>query len=94
MPRKKSQQQRQLGRIESELIKQDPEIFKGIAAPQKKQLIQALVSFEYHKIHQGPIPDPDTLAGYEEILPGSTDRIFPMAEKQGQHRMSFRRKNC
>lgn len=92
MPRKKSKQQTPLARIESELTKQNPEIFKGISAPQKKQLIQALVSFEYRKIHQGPIPDPETLAGYEKILPGSTDRIFSSVEKQSQHRMGLEEK--
>ena len=35
---------------------------------------------------QGPIPDPDTLAGYEQIMPGLADRIVTMAEQQGEHR--------
>lgn len=38
---------------------------------------------------QGPIPDPETLAAYEKIVPGSADRILMMAEKQGEHRRNL-----
>ncbi|MCL2749250.1 MAG: DUF2335 domain-containing protein [Alphaproteobacteria bacterium] len=30
--------------------------------------------------HSGPLPAPQTLAGYEQILPGAAERIFKMAE--------------
>lgn len=35
-------------------------------------------NFSYH--HTGPIPDPMTLRGYEDILPGAADRVISMAE--------------
>lgn len=38
-------------------------------------------------MYSGPIPPPESLARYEEILPGSADRILKMAEKQQEHRM-------
>ncbi|MCA2640198.1 MAG: DUF2335 domain-containing protein [Microcystis sp. M137S2] len=34
----------------------------------------------------GPIPHPTILKGYEEVLPGSADRILSMTEKEGEHR--------
>jgi uncharacterized membrane protein len=34
---------------------------------------------------QGPLPHPGHLQGYENILPGSTERILAMAEKQQHH---------
>lgn len=34
----------------------------------------------------GPIPPPDIIRGYEEIVPGAADRIITMAEKQSDHR--------
>lgn len=34
----------------------------------------------------GPLPHPETFKQYEEILPGSADRILTMAEEQGRHR--------
>lgn len=44
---------------------------------------------EYH--HSGPIPDPITLERYEQILPGSADRILKMAEDQTEHRQDIER---
>ena len=37
----------------------------------------------------GPLPPPEMLAGYEEVLPGSPERILRMAEKQEEHRHSI-----
>jgi uncharacterized membrane protein len=34
---------------------------------------------------QGPLPHPGHLQGYENILPGSAERILAMAEKQQHH---------
>ena len=44
---------------------------------------QAIVQ---HTSFQGPIPHPEILAEYEEILPGAADRILQMAEKESAHR--------
>lgn len=40
----------------------------------------------------GPIPHPDTIQKYEEILPGAADRIISMAERQASHRQAMERK--
>ena len=34
------------------------------------------------EIYAGPLPHPDTLARYEQILPGSAERVFLAFEKQ------------
>ena len=34
----------------------------------------------------GPIPPPPIMKRYEEILPGSANRILKMAENQSEHR--------
>ena len=34
----------------------------------------------------GPYPPPQLLRGYEDVLPGSADRIIKMAEEQQRHR--------
>ena len=34
------------------------------------------------EIHQGPLPHPEILRGYEELLPGSADRIFRLVERE------------
>lgn len=37
----------------------------------------------------GPIPSPDIMADYENIMAGATDRILSMAENQSRHRQSM-----
>ena len=37
----------------------------------------------------GPLPPPESLEGYERVLPGSADRILAMAEEQASHRISM-----
>jgi len=39
----------------------------------------------------GPIPPPQVLQQYEQIIPGGAERILKMAEKQSDHRMSLER---
>ena len=39
----------------------------------------------------GPIPPPNIIKGYEEILPGSADRIIAMAENQSKHRQKWKK---
>lgn len=35
--------------------------------------------------YQGPLPPPQMMAGYEEVLPGLADRIMAMAEETSAH---------
>ncbi len=39
----------------------------------------------------GPLPPPEMLAQYEEILPGAAERILSMAERQAEHRQKMER---
>lgn len=39
----------------------------------------------------GPLPPPEELAKYEQVLAGSADRIIRMAEQQATHRQSLER---
>ena len=55
--------------------------FEGMS---KQQLIiVAQASF------RGPLPHPTIMKGYEEVLPGSADRIITMVEEQGKHRRNI-----
>lgn len=36
--------------------------------------------------YRGPIPDPETLARYSELIPNAPERILRMAELQAEHR--------
>ena len=40
----------------------------------------------------GPIPPPDDLARYDEIIPSGADRIMAMAEQEAAHRLQLENK--
>ena len=46
----------------------------------------AIIASKTETSFSGPMPDPQTLAQYEAILPGTANRIFTMAENQAAHR--------
>lgn len=37
----------------------------------------------------GPLPPPETLEGYNSVLPGAAERILVMAERQSAHRQDL-----
>jgi uncharacterized membrane protein len=43
-------------------------------------------------LYQGPLPHPEILAGYDNVLPGAADRIITMAEKNQGHRHALEAK--
>lgn len=40
----------------------------------------------------GPLPPPDVLAGYDDIIEGGADRLFSMVEKEQAHRLEMKGK--
>ena len=42
--------------------------------------------------YSGPIPPPEIFRGYEEVLPGSAERILKMTERQLEHRITTENK--
>jgi uncharacterized membrane protein len=52
--------------------------------PQHKQQVIAV-----QEQFSGPIPHPNILAKYDQIVPGAAERIIKMAENQALHRMSL-----
>ena len=44
------------------------------------------ISLQQHQAYSGPIPDPDSLAKYNQIQPGFAERIIKMAEEEALHR--------
>lgn len=41
---------------------------------------------------RGPLPPPAMFSSYEETLPGAAERLFVMAEKEQDHRISWENK--
>ncbi|MFZ1318475.1 MAG: DUF2335 domain-containing protein [Candidatus Nitrotoga sp.] len=48
--------------------------------------VQQQVQVSHQKLHQGPLPTPEDLKHYDDLLPGAAERIFRMAEIEQQHR--------
>jgi uncharacterized membrane protein len=55
--------------------------------PQLLSMTLAAFSASY----SGPLPPAEQVRAYEEVLPGSADRILSMAERQQEHRLSLER---
>lgn len=62
-----------------------------ISDDKRPQVIEETLSLVQQQIvmTSGPIPPPEIVAGYEQILPGSADRLFSMAESQAEHRQTL-----
>jgi uncharacterized membrane protein len=65
-------------------------------APQSSQAdappSQLTVQVQRQQQFAGPLPPPDILQGYENVLQGSAERLVAMAERQAKHRQYLERK--
>lgn len=70
-----------------EMVPQDPPQ-PGVDAPpeQAQQVKTTRKMFMQLQSFAGPIPPPELLGQYEEVCPGSADRILTQFEEQGRHR--------
>ena len=50
--------------------------------PQQLSIEQQTIIASSESIHSGPLPSPDTLAKYDNVLPGAAERIMNMAEQE------------
>ena len=77
---------------------EDPQELEGIpeeileAMPEevREKVLQAVL-IRRAEYFQGPLPHPTILKGYEEVLPGSADRILKLTEQQRQHQIEMER---
>jgi hypothetical protein len=83
-----SSSSRNISLIEKRLTEEDPDIFDGLK-PEKRQQIIREVAYSIQKSHSGPLPDWESLAEYNKIIPNGADRIMKMSEKQSEHRMQL-----
>lgn len=62
-------------------------VLESLPEDKRDVIMSAMYAIE-QKSYSEPLPAPEDFAEYEKILPGSTDRILKMAEKQVDHRIS------
>lgn len=53
------------------------------------QMGEALVQQTTQIRMTGPLPDPVSFAGYNEVLPGAAERLLAMVENEQKHRMTM-----
>ncbi|MBK8294170.1 MAG: DUF2335 domain-containing protein [Solirubrobacterales bacterium] len=73
----------------SEIVEDAPEEVEGeevtnLDDPEVQERIIRIV-----ESHTGPIPHPSIAKGYEELMPGATDRLFSMVEVEGERRHAY-----
>ena len=78
--RKKRKQNRSLVRQSAAPVSTKPQITEIT-----RQQVQFSVSAQF----SGPLPPPAMLHQYEEMLPGTANRIITMAENQSKHRLEL-----
>lgn len=66
----------------------------GDLVPQKArgEVVRRLTTIMFSEVFSGPIAHPRHLRAYEEIVPGSADRIISMAEERNQHHIEMDKK--
>lgn len=55
--------------------------------PEKKEVIMQAFACIRQETFSGPLPPPDMMRSYGDIIPDAPQRILTMAEKQTQHRI-------
>ncbi|WP_296560133.1 DUF2335 domain-containing protein [uncultured Acetobacterium sp.] len=55
----------------------------------KEELLSIVMQMTREERFSGPLPHPQILRGYEEVVPGAAERILSMAENQATHRQQL-----
>lgn len=80
------------------VTKSDPSLFDGIADDKRRKIVGKVfnavqgVSYSIQRTHMGPLPDPTTLAGYNNVVTGGGERVFIEFEKQANHRRDIEKR--
>lgn len=75
--------------IERLLEQAAPKAWNKVPANARPELLHAVQQITVSQTYSGPLPSPEDIKKYEEILPGSAERFLKMVEKQADHRMSL-----
>src|ERR1019366_753650 len=84
--------QREKSKTLEEIIREHaPEVLNSIPQKNRPKLSQVTVEFykEEVSVRSGPLPAPEELAAYNQVITGGADRIMKMAEQQSAHRISL-----
>ena len=72
--------------VQQELV----EFIEELDSLPREEREKAILELKTTRTHyRGPIPPPELLRGYDEVLPGAANRIIEMTENQQSHRMEL-----
>jgi len=80
--------------LEELLRSADPQDYDKLPEELKPLMMRLVGKFALRITEEfsGPLPLPEQLARYNQVLPGAADRIIAMAERQSVHRMELEKK--
>jgi uncharacterized membrane protein len=79
-----------LRKIEEKIDIIEPDLLVDLPKQKKDQLLSFAMKVSRHS---GPLPDPESLRKYNEVVPGLAERMIAMVEKEGEHRRSEQSKD-
>ena len=79
-PNKKEDPSEDIEQLEQELKKVDQEVFEGVPDEKKREILTASLSIIRERYFSGPIPPPDLMAQYNNVIDDGAERIMVMAE--------------
>lgn len=71
---------------------QRPSSTSVAASPGSPEIRPSRVRMRQTVTFSGPLPPPEILQGYDDVLPGAAERIIAMAERQAAHRQDLERR--
>jgi uncharacterized membrane protein len=73
--------------LEEVLKEKAPDVLKDIPVSKRGALAQVKIERHEISLRAGPLPDPNELAAYNQVIENGADRILKMAEAQSAHRI-------
>jgi uncharacterized membrane protein len=64
-------------------------ILAGLPEEQRTAILGVFISVKRSSSFSGPIPHPDILSGYNDVVKEGAERVLAMAERQSAHRINL-----
>ena len=80
---------KEIAEIEGAIPANVNDILQELPEDKRNAILATMMSIEEERTFSGPLPPPEHFEAYEKTLPGATDRIMTMTEKQVDHRIDM-----
>ena len=83
---------KEIAEIEDAIPANVNDILQELPEDKRNAILATMMSIEEERTFSGPLPPPEHFEAYEKTLPGATDRIMTMTEKQVDHRIDMEKR--